>query len=76
MEEKITKLVDCMNENCPMPLVKTREAIMNSKKGDVIKVIGTHYQSFQEIPMALEAMGIEIIEKKLEEKNWVIIFKI
>lgn len=76
MEENISTVVNCINENCPMPLVKTREAIMKAKKGDVIKVIGTHYQSFQEIPMALEAMGIEILEKKLEDKHWTIIFKL
>lgn len=36
-----------------MPLVKTREAIMKFGKEGVIKVIGTHPESFKEIPMAL-----------------------
>jgi len=76
MEIKISRVVDCTGENCPMPLIKTREAIMKAKKGDVIKVVGTHPQSFEEIPMALEALRIEILEKSREDEKWYIIFKI
>jgi len=76
LKVKISKIIDCIGENCPIPLVKTREAIMNSKRGEVIKVIGTHPQSFEEIPMALEALGIDIIEKTKEDDKWHIIFKL
>ncbi len=69
------KIVDCVNENCPMPLIKTREAIMGSHKGDIIKVIGTHPESFKEIPMALEALELKILDKKNNEKDWEIVFK-
>jgi len=76
MEAKITIVVDCISLNCPMHLVNTRAAILNAKKGDVIKVIGTHPQNFEEIPMALQAMGIQILEKGEEEKNWLITFNV
>ncbi|NQS88648.1 sulfurtransferase TusA family protein [Patescibacteria group bacterium] len=77
MEIKVSKVVDCVGENCPMPLVKTREVIMKGKKGDMIKVIGTHPQSFEEIPMALEVLDIKILEKSKEDNGkWYIIFKI
>ena len=77
MKVEASKIVDCMNENCPMPLVKTREAIMKGKKGDRIKVMGTHPQSFEEIPMALEVMDIKILEKSKEGNGkWHIIFEI
>jgi len=77
MEIKVSKVVDCVGENCPMPLVKTREVIMKGKKGDVIKVVGTHPQSFEEIPMALEVLDIKILEKSKEDNGkWYIIFKI
>ena len=71
----IDNIVDCSGDNCPIPLIKTREAIMNAKKGDIIKVTGTHQPSFEEIPMALEAMNIEIIEKQPGDK-WHIIFEV
>jgi len=77
MEIKVSRSVNCVSDNCPMPLVKTREAIMKGKKGDVIKVIGTHPQSFEEIPMALEALDIKILEKNKEDNGkWYIIFEI
>ena len=74
MQSEVKHEVDCSSENCPMPLVRTREAIMHAKKGDVIKVKGTHPQSFDEIPMALDAMGIEILEKTHDGEVWAITF--
>jgi tRNA 2-thiouridine synthesizing protein A len=74
MQHTIDCEVDCVNENCPMPLVKTREAIMQAKKGDIIRVKGTHPQSFEEIPMALDAMGLEILDKERGEDIWNITF--
>lgn len=77
MEIKITRVVDCVGENCPMPLVKTRDAIMKAREGDVIKVIGTHPQSFEEVPLALEAQGKLILKKnKAEDGKWYIIFTV
>ncbi len=69
--------IDCMNLNCPMPLIKTREAIMKAKKNDIIEVFGTHPDSYNEIPMALEALGIKILKRvKDDDKKWTIIFKV
>ena len=76
MEVAISKTVDCIKENCPMPLVKTRKAIMDAREGDIIKVIGTHPQSFEEIPLALESLELSIIEKGYEGATWYIIFSV
>lgn len=77
MKPKITRTVDCTGQNCPMPLVNTREAVMKASKGDVIRVIGDHPQSLEEIPMALEAMGIRILEKSRENtEQWHIVFRV
>ncbi len=70
------RLLDCSGENCPMPLVKTREMIMNSSPGEIVKIVGTHPQSFDEIPMALEAQGKSILEKGREDEGWYIIFRV
>ena len=74
-KKKIIK-VNCLHENCPMPLIKTRGAINNAKKGDVIEVIGTHPNSFDEIPMALDALGLKLVKKAKNEKQWTIVFKV
>jgi TusA-related sulfurtransferase len=68
--------IDCHNENCPMPLVKTRQAILKAKKGDLITVVGDHPQSYDEIPMALEVMEMEIKERSLENGEWRITFAV
>jgi TusA-related sulfurtransferase len=69
--------VDCRNENCPMPLVKTRQAILRAHPGDVVEVTGTHPQSFEEIPLALEAMRKQIVAKdRAPGGEWTIRFRV
>ncbi len=72
----ISKLVDCIGDNCPMPLVKTRAAMMEAQTGDVIRVIGTHLQSFEEIPLILEVLEKDILEKVNEDNKWHITFTV
>jgi len=59
--------VDCVGETCPVPLVETRKAIRKAREGDIIEVTGTHPSSKKEIPMAVKAMGLELLEVKDEE---------
>ena len=61
--------VDCTGETCPVPLVETRKALRKAQKGDVVEVSGTHPSSKKEIPMAVKALGLELID--IEEKNGV-----
>ena len=72
----VSKLVDCTGDNCPMPLIKTRAAMMEAQTGDVIRVIGTHPQSFEEIPLILEVLEKEILEKVNEDNKWHITFTV
>ena len=65
--------VDCIGETCPVPLVETRKAIRKAREGDIIEVTGTHPSSKKEIPMAVKAMGLELLEiKDMEEGAWTI----
>jgi TusA-related sulfurtransferase len=75
MKEKIVK-VDCMGDNCPMPLVKTRKAIRKASPGDIIEVIGDHASSKKEIPMAVEALGLELLSVEEDGDKWTIKIKI
>ena len=61
--------VDCTGENCPVPLVETRKALRKAKEGDLIEVTGTHPPSKKEIPMAIKALGLELID--IQETNGV-----
>ena len=60
--------VECIGETCPVPLVETRKALRKAQEGDIIEVVGTHPSSKKEIPMAVKAMGLELLGVE-EEKD-------
>lgn len=67
--------VNCVNETCPVPLVETRKALRKASPGDIIVVKGTHPTSKKEIPMAVEAMGLEVLSQEEKEGVWTIKIK-
>jgi tRNA 2-thiouridine synthesizing protein A len=62
--------VDCRGETCPVPLVETRKALRKANEGDIVEVIGTHPASKKEIPMAVKALGLELIDVQEEGELW------
>jgi len=62
--------VDCIGENCPVPLVETRKALRKAKEGDLIEITGTHPSSKKEIPMAVKALGLELVDIQEESGVW------
>jgi tRNA 2-thiouridine synthesizing protein A len=62
--------VDCRGETCPVPLVETRKALRKAREGDIVEVIGTHPASKKEIPMAVKALGLELIDVQEEGGMW------
>jgi len=62
--------IDCKGETCPVPLVETRKALRKAKKGDVVEVTGTHPSSKKEIPMAVNALGLELIDVEETDGVW------
>lgn len=68
--------VDCVGENCPVPLVETRKAIRKAEKGDIITVSGDHSASKKEIPMAVDSMGLELLSVEDKNDHWEIKIKV
>lgn len=64
--------VDCRGETCPVPLVETRKALRKAAPGDIIEVIGTHPSSKKEIPLAVQALNLNILEIREEGGVWTI----
>ena len=62
--------VDCRGETCPVPLVEARKALRKAEPGDVVEVIGTHPASKKEIPMAAEALGLELLCVEETDTEW------
>ncbi len=64
--------VNVRGETCPVPLVETRKALRKAAEGDVVEVEGTHPSSKKEIPMAVEALGVELLGVEGEDDDWTI----
>ena len=66
------KLVDVLDQTCPIPLIETRKALLKLNSGEEVEIIGNHYASKIEIPMAVESLGDELlrIEEEPDGKTW------
>ena len=65
-------VVDCRGETCPVPLVEVRKGLRRANVGDEIVVYGTHPASKKEIPMAVKALGLELIAVEGSDTDWTI----
>jgi TusA-related sulfurtransferase len=63
-------LVDCLGETCPVPLVEMRKALRKAETGDIVEVQGNHPSSKVEIPMAVKALGLELLGVEEEGNTW------
>lgn len=63
-------LVDCRGETCPVPLVEMRKALRKASPGEVVEVVGTHPASKEEIPMAVKALGLELLSVEGTPEDW------
>ncbi len=64
--------VDVKGETCPVPLVEMRKAVRKASSGEIIEVTGTHPASKKEIPMAVEALGLELVDIQEKDGIWTI----
>jgi len=64
--------VDVRGETCPVPLVEMRKALRRAAPGDLVEVIGTHPASRKEIPMAVEALELELVGIEGTDSDWTI----
>lgn len=67
--------IDVRGQTCPVPLVECRKALKKAAPGDEIVIVGTHPASRKEIPMACEAMGLEILGVEEKDNEWKIRIK-
>ena len=64
--------VDCVGEICPVPLVEARKALRKAAPGDIVEVVGNHPSSKKEIPMAVDALGLELVDVRENDGVWAI----
>ena len=62
--------IDVSGQTCPVPLVETRKAIKKAQPGDIIEITGTNQASKKEIPMAADALKLEVLSIDENEGVW------
>lgn len=62
--------VDVRGETCPVPLVEMRKAVKRALPGDIIEIIGTNAASKKEIPMATDALSLNVLSIEENDKIW------
>jgi TusA-related sulfurtransferase len=60
-----TETLDAKGESCPMPVVKTKQAIDDLDEGDVLEVLATDSGSMSDISgWAETANGVELLDQQ------------
>ena len=70
-----TKTVDTSGLACPMPIVRTRQAIDELASGDVLEIISTDRGSLTDIPSWADTLGHQLIDSRQEGQRFVYLIK-
>ncbi|WIV66026.1 sulfurtransferase TusA family protein [Natrialbaceae archaeon AArc-T1-2] len=63
-EYEVTETLDVQGESCPMPVVKTKQAIDDLAEGDVLEVVATDSGSMSDIDgWAAGTDGVDLLEQ-------------
>jgi tRNA 2-thiouridine synthesizing protein A len=65
-------IVDVKGQTCPVPLVETRKALKRATAGDTVSITGDNPASRKEIPMAAEALGVQVLSNEQQGDGWTI----
>lgn len=66
----VTETLDVMGLSCPMPVVKTRQAIDSLAAGEVLEVLATDKGSVSDIAgWASATAGVELLDQSEDERD-------
>ena len=71
----VTRTLDASGLACPMPVVRTRQAMDELSSGDVLEVISTDRGSLRDLPAWAEATGNRLIEKREEGDRFIFLIE-
>jgi TusA-related sulfurtransferase len=60
----VTETLDVKGQNCPMPVIKTKQAVDELAAGDVLEVVATDSGSMSDIKgWAESTAGVELVDQ-------------
>ena len=69
------RTVDASGLACPMPIVRTRQAIEELASGDVLEVISTDRGSLTDIPSWADTLGHTLVDARQDGAKFVYLIK-
>ncbi len=69
-EIEIAQLLDTRGLNCPMPLLKTKQALHKLSSGAVLKVIATDAGSVRDFQAFIERSDHELLQMFIETSEY------
>lgn len=73
MTQAYDVLVEVENLRCPMPLLKTKQALSSMKTGQVVKVLTKDSGSWRDIPAFVDISNHSMIEKQKQDDMYIFI---
>ena len=73
--QAIDVLVNVENLRCPMPLLKTKQALSSMKSGQIVKVFTKDSGSWRDIPAFVSLSSHTLLEKQKEQDMYTFIIK-
>jgi tRNA 2-thiouridine synthesizing protein A len=67
--------LDCRGMNCPLPVLKTKKAIVGLAAGDVLKVTATDPGAVADMAAFSRRTGHEILDQSAEGGEFVFFFR-
>jgi TusA-related sulfurtransferase len=65
VDESVTETLDVKGAACPMPVVKTKQAVDDLEPGDVLKVVATDSGSMSDIAGWADGLGtVELLAQE------------
>jgi TusA-related sulfurtransferase len=72
---KIDKELDCLGLYCPEPIFRTRMALDQMEKGQILKVVADDPAAEEDLKRLSERLGHEVIEIKKEDDQVILYIK-
>jgi len=70
-----TSELDCRGLNCPLPVLKTKKAIVPLASGDVLKVVATDPGSVADMAAFSRSTGHEILDQSEGDGEFTFFFR-
>ena len=71
MTEHADQNLDLSGLNCPMPLLKTKQALNRLESGKVLRVLATDPSSERDFKVFSEQSGIQLLKIEIQDQHYI-----